>query len=147
TDGDDARAQVLRDLDRPVGRPVVHDDDLRGQTERGDAFLDRPKRRRQMELLVVRRDDDREAHYGNAASSSRTNSSASSSVNGIGGRIFNTLSNGPSVPSRMPRSRMRFTTSDASPVAGSSVSRSFTSSTPMKRPEPRTSPTIGCVSR
>ena len=35
-----------------------------------------------------------------------------SRVNGIGGRIFRTFANGPSVPSRMPRSRMRLTTSD-----------------------------------
>ena len=53
--------------------------------------------------------------------------------NGIGGRIFTTLWCGPSVPSRMPRSRMRFATNDASAPAGSSVSRSRTSSTPQKQ--------------
>src|SRR3954465_2463055 len=58
-----------------------------------------------------------------ARSSSSASMSASSSENGIGGRIFRTLWCGPSVPSRMPRSRNRFAMNAASCPAGSRVSR------------------------
>src|SRR6266699_3377930 len=75
-----------------------------------------------------------------------TKKSALASVNTIGGLIFSTLWNGPSVLSRMPRSLMRLAIYEAWAAAGLCVSRSRTSSTPTKRPRPRTSPIKGCFS-
>src|SRR5215468_9300108 len=71
-----------------------------------------------------------------------TSRSASVSEKGIGGLILVTLWKGPSVPSKIPHSRKRLEMNEASSAAGSSVSRSRTSSMPRNRPEPRTSPTI-----
>src|SRR5688500_15362095 len=63
-----------------------------------------------------------------ARSIAPTSTSASPWSNGIGGRIFTTLWNGPSVPSRIPISRSPLATYHASAPAGSSVSRSRTTS-------------------
>src|SRR5262247_700123 len=87
---------------------------------------------------------NRRCPYTSASISSIVAASRSASVSekGIGGLILITLWKGPSVPSKIPASRKRSEMNEASSVAGSSVSRSRTSSMPRNNPEPRTSPTI-----
>lgn len=65
-------------------------------------------------------------------------------LNTIGGLSFSTLSSGPSELIRMwCMLFIRLTIKCASEVAGNRVLRFFTSSRPMKRPRPRTSPING----
>src|SRR5208282_4991570 len=83
--------------------------------------------------------------WGHAASSAMVasqatrNSAASACENGSGGRIFTTLAKAPALLIRKPLSFNRLITSLARSVSGA-LSAGLTSSTPMNRPWPRTSP-------
>jgi len=82
---------------------------------------------------------------GHAASSAMVssqapkNAAASACVKGSGGRIFTTLAKAPALLVRKPLSFSRLITRLARSVSGP-LSEGLTSSTPMNRPWPRTSP-------